>query len=152
MSTNLLCDPIRALAFAVIEEGKLYRWGGKGPDSWDCSGLVTGPIFRAGGPDWRNTHHSQALFDLLRPENAPQAGRLAFYGSSQRGVSHVMWCVGDGRVYGACGGDSSVTTPELARDRGAKAMFRLRVEYRADFLGYRSLQLRTTPNPGAPRV
>jgi cell wall-associated NlpC family hydrolase len=38
----------RAVAFALAQRGKPYRWGAQGPDAFDCSGL-TWAAWRAAG-------------------------------------------------------------------------------------------------------
>ncbi len=49
----------------------------------------------------------------------------------------VAW--GDGRVYGACGGNSDVTSPEIAEAKSAMVQFHKCIPYRHDLLGFRSL-------------
>ena len=41
----------RAVAFALAQRGKPYRWGGEGPGSFDCSGLAWA-AWRAAGLAW----------------------------------------------------------------------------------------------------
>jgi murein DD-endopeptidase len=132
------------LARARRLEGLPYVWAADGPHAFDCSGLVCYCLAEVGGPDWRATHRCQTLWEALPPTREPQPGDLALYGTPGH-ATHVMLVVGDGRVYGACGGDSTTTSPELALQRGARVRYRLKVEYRhgrdgrSDFLGYRSL-------------
>jgi cell wall-associated NlpC family hydrolase len=35
--------PARAVAFALRQRGKPYRWGAQGPHAYDCSGLTWQP-------------------------------------------------------------------------------------------------------------
>lgn len=128
------------ISWCQMQMGKPYTWGAKGPDAYDCSGFVTAGIRACGGPDWRQTHNSQALFDALEPTDTPEPGDLAFYGPPGK-INHVMVHWIDGRVIGACGGDSSTTTAELATARGAAVQFRKQVRYRPDFRGFRRLPL-----------
>lgn len=116
------------------KEGAPYIWAAKGPDTFDCSGLVTWGIQEVGGEDLRPYHNAARLFAELEPTDQPEPGDLCFYGPPGR-INHVMVFVGDGRVYGAAGGNSSTKTPT----KGAKVQFRPKVRYRPDFRGYRRL-------------
>lgn len=137
-----------------------YLWSGKGigkgeehlPLGVDCSGAVTWALWRAGGPDWRATHNTDRLWAELESVANPRPGVLAFYAPlAPKGpgdVEHVMCCTGgwerDGRVrvFGASGGDSTTTTPALARAQNAQVRFRTSHLYRARFCGFRALPLR----------
>lgn len=82
-----------AINFALAQLGEPYAWGGTGPGSWDCSGLVMKAWAAAGislprvvGPQYAATKHISA--SQLQP------GDLVFYGS----MSHVGMYLGKGRV------------------------------------------------------
>lgn len=142
-----LCEPAEFLAQVKIHEGKTYLYSFKGPLFFDCSGLVTYGVLKAGGPDLRDWHNCQRLWENLVPLEQPKPGQVAlvFYGApTDHGphASHVMVVVGDGSVYGACGGDSSTVTVELARRRKAMVRYRPSATYRPGLLGYRLLEYR----------
>jgi murein DD-endopeptidase len=126
--------------------GKPYVWGAKGPDAFDCSGLVTWALKECGGPDWRAFHNAQRLWDVLDVTHSPRAGDLAFYGKSPERVSHVTVCLGDVGcgVLGACGGDRTTTSVEIAKKRGAAVKKKRSHLYRSDFLGFRKNPLKET--------
>jgi murein DD-endopeptidase len=154
-----LVDAARFLFYAFSKEGCSYLWDGKGPNTFDCSGLITWALKAAGGPDWRYTHNAQVLADVLEPCETMLPGEVlvAFYGKDWDHVGHVMVVVGDGRVYGACGGDSRCTTVEKSAARqggGARVRFRGTPDYRPerDLLGFRRLQYRAGLAPGAPHA
>ncbi len=128
------------LEHCIAQEGKPYIWGAKGPDTFDCSGLVTYALHKAGGPDWRATHSSARLFECLPVVTEPEPGDLCFYGSPER-VTHVMVVIGDkiGRVIGASGGNGTCTTLEIAKKIGAAVKFKSGVKYRPDLRGFRRL-------------
>lgn len=130
------------LAWLLKQQDKPYIWGGKGPDEFDCSGLVTAGLFLCGitTKDWRQTHAASTLFDSLDATEKPRPGDLAFYGNPVK-VSHVMVCFGDGRVYGATGGHHSTISIERAKYANACVKFRSAVSYRPDFRGYRKLPI-----------
>jgi murein DD-endopeptidase len=143
--------------------GVPYIWGGKDPGdqveeidrstgklvrSWtrglDCSGLVTHVLWRLGGPDWRQTHNTDRLWDELPETHAPQPGDICLYGlgGSQPNPSHVMlWLGACGVVFGATGGNSDTKTHADAKRHDARVKFKTSHLYRADFLGFRSMPL-----------
>lgn len=138
------------LARAAGLEGSPYLWAAKGRRvgwvggrevlAFDCSGLVTHCLLEVGGPDLRAFHNCQRLWDELPPVETPLPGDLAFYSRTPDGrISHVMVTWGDGRVFGACGGDESTTTLQAASSRGARVRFRKSHLYRTVFRGFRSL-------------
>jgi cell wall-associated NlpC family hydrolase len=140
-------DNIDAWASAPFSDGIAgvpYIWGGKDPATGlDCSGCVTAAgelagIWTAG---FGVTHNAASLAALLSPvaESELQPGDLCFYGPASNAISHVMAWVGDGRVIGASGGDSSCTTIVIARRIGAAVHYRYPVSYRSDLVGFRVL-------------
>jgi murein DD-endopeptidase len=146
--------PDLLLACALLKEGAPYVWGRKGPNVFDCSGLVTWALHQCGGPDLRTTVNSQGLADLMEPVERMPAGEvlLAFYGFNWDHVEHVMFATPDGRAFGACGGGHTTSTVEKARDIGACVRFRPTLDYRPgrDLLGFRRLRYRPgVPTPGA---
>jgi cell wall-associated NlpC family hydrolase len=121
------------------------RHGGETLRCFDCSGLVCYCLRMVGGPDWSASHTADRMWKELPPTPTPRPGDLAFYGQPEQ-ATHVMLWTGDDRVYGACGGNSSTRTIALAQARGARVMFKLRVDYRysrstgkSDLLGFRVL-------------
>lgn len=142
------------VARALTYLGRSYVWGTHGPNTFDCSGLVTRTIRDCGGPDWLATHNTVKLFSMgvlepwlvelerAFPREIPRAvalalqvppGTLVFYGDG--GISHVMVATGDGRVLGACGGDRTTKTPIT----GACVQFRPSIPYRSFVRGFRLL-------------
>lgn len=51
----------KALAFAKKQLGDRYRYGGTGPDAWDCSGLTRG-AWKAAGKKIPRTSQAQSRF------------------------------------------------------------------------------------------
>jgi cell wall-associated NlpC family hydrolase len=110
-----------------------YIWAAKGPDNFDCSGLVTWGFKESGGPDMRLNYNADRLFNLLEETETPRPGDLCFYGHKGH-ASHVMVYIGP-LVYGATGGNSGTHTAVSH----AKVQYRSGVNYRPDLLGYRKL-------------
>ncbi len=83
----------RAIQFAQAQLGDPYVYGGTGPNSWDCSGLVMKSFAAAGvslprvvGPQYAAVRHI--------PMSALQPGDIVFYGD----MSHDGIYVGHGKV------------------------------------------------------
>jgi cell wall-associated NlpC family hydrolase len=84
----------QAIAFAYAQLGKPYQWGGAGPNSFDCSGLV----MRAWGAAGVGLPHSAAGDQGMLPAvslSALEPGDLVFYG---RPAYHVALYIGGGRI------------------------------------------------------
>lgn len=82
-----------AIAFAKAQIGKPYRWGGTGPDAYDCSGL-TGAAWKAAGVSLPRTSQQQYASGNKIPISQAQPGDLVFYGS----LTHVALYIGNGTV------------------------------------------------------
>lgn len=122
---------------ALSKAGSPYIWASKGPDTFDCSGLVTWAIWAAGGIDRRIDYNANRMMQEFDVVDIPATGDLVFYG--QRGspdhASHVMIFMGCGCVYGSSGGNQYTTKPTP----GQCVKYHRSVQYRPDFLGYRKL-------------
>jgi hypothetical protein len=157
------------LAWVVSKENKPYCWpceenhySGKDlkyatyKDCYDCSGLVTAGLYHVtkGRLDWRSTHSAQRLYNAckdiegwnsLDSKHLPPKSELpclAFYGPGKNMITHVVVVMPDGRVIGAGnGGDSTVTTPDIAKKRGARVKFFSNHLYRDDFRGFKKIPL-----------
>jgi cell wall-associated NlpC family hydrolase len=79
---------------ALAQRGKPYVWGGDGPRSYDCSGLVQYAMRRVGVS---LPHSSRMQSQMGRPVSKGnlRPGDLVFF---YRPVSHVAMYVGAGRI------------------------------------------------------
>ncbi|WP_346433713.1 NlpC/P60 family protein [Nonomuraea composti] len=84
-----------ALQFAFAQVGKPYRYGGTGPDSFDCSGL-TQAAWRAAGVRLPRTTYTQWAWGAARrvPLDQLQPGDLLF----SKGLGHMGMYAGGGRM------------------------------------------------------
>jgi cell wall-associated NlpC family hydrolase len=83
-----------AIKYAYAQLGKPYSWGGAGPNSFDCSGLV----MRAWGAAGVSLPHSAAGDQSMLPSvslSSMEPGDLVFYGSP---AYHVALYIGGGRI------------------------------------------------------
>ncbi|MFD4183030.1 C40 family peptidase [Rhodococcus sp. NPDC058514] len=87
---------LAALAAASTQAGKAYRWGGTGPDEWDCSGLVQW-AFRQAGVELPRVSEDQALVGSQIPLTALAPGDVITF----RTADHVGIYAGSGLVFNA---------------------------------------------------
>jgi cell wall-associated NlpC family hydrolase len=98
----------RAVAFALAQRGKPYRWAASGPDAYDCSGL-TWAAYRHAGVTIPRTAAGQLAG--LPPATRPlRPGDLLVYSSSGPTRRHVAMVTGRGRMVEALGAGIPVHT------------------------------------------
>jgi len=102
----------RALAYARAQLGKPYQWGGAGPDSFDCSGLVMMAWAQAG---IYFPHLAQDQYDLTGriPLSALVPGDLVFFGTPDN-VYHVGIYIGSGDM---------IDAPETGQNVSVQSIF-----------------------------
>jgi cell wall-associated NlpC family hydrolase len=91
----------RAVAFALAQRGKPYRWGAQGPHAFDCSGL-TWAAWRAAGVAIPRTAAGQ-LAALPHVRGRLRPGDLVIYPSRGPSGRHVAMVVARGRMVEALG-------------------------------------------------
>ena len=91
----------RAVAFALRQRGKPYRWGAQGPHAFDCSGLIWA-AWRAAGVTIPRTAAGQ-LAGLPRVRGQLRPGDLVIYRTAGPTRRHVAMVVGAGRMVEAPG-------------------------------------------------
>jgi cell wall-associated NlpC family hydrolase len=101
----------RAVAFALAQRGKPYRWGAEGPDAYDCSGL-TWAAWQAAEVAIPRTAAGQ-LAGLPRVPGRLQSGDLVIYRSRGPSRRHVAMVVGGGRMVEAPARGVPVRVTEL---------------------------------------
>jgi peptidoglycan DL-endopeptidase CwlO len=105
----------RAVAFALAQRGKPYRWGAEGPQAFDCSGL-TFAAYRAAGISIPRTATGQlagAGPRLARSRLRP--GDLVFFATSGPTRRHVGLYLGRGRMVEAPNARSVVRVSSIDR-------------------------------------
>jgi hypothetical protein len=86
--------------YASAQLGKPYQWGGTGPDSFDCSGLVM-MAYRAAGIDILRTSEVQWTSEVHIPASQVEPGDLAFFAGSDgttQSPGHVGLVIGGGKM------------------------------------------------------
>ena len=89
-----------AVSFAEAQLGKPYQWGGTGPDSFDCSGLVM-MAYRAAGVDIPRTSQRQWLWGPQVPASHVEPGDLVFFAGADgtpTAPGHVGLVIGSGMM------------------------------------------------------
>lgn len=79
------------------EMGKPYKWGGTGPDSYDCSGLVYS-VYGKLGISLPRTASSQASVGIKVAKEDLEYGDLVFFARDGKNINHVGIYVGDGEM------------------------------------------------------
>jgi cell wall-associated NlpC family hydrolase len=89
----------KAVAYANAQLGKPYQWGGAGPNSFDCSGLVMMAWEQAG---IYFPHLAQDQYNLTQqiPLSSALPGDLIFFGTPSN-VYHVGIYIGNGQMIDA---------------------------------------------------
>ncbi|GII59999.1 hypothetical protein Skr01_00840 [Sphaerisporangium krabiense] len=110
-----------ALQYAFAQVGKPYRYGGTGPDGFDCSGLTL-MAWRAAGVTLPRTAAQQYNWGASRrvPLSALQPGDLLF----ASGLGHVGMYAGDGKMVHAPRTGTVVSVVPLSSYRGIFAAVR----------------------------
>ena len=101
-----------ALLAAESRIGTPYRYGGSGPDAFDCSGLVAYAYQQVGVSVPRTAAQQYALARPV-PRSELRPGDLVFFRSSGREVSHVGIYAGDGQFVHAPQTGGQVRTANL---------------------------------------
>jgi cell wall-associated NlpC family hydrolase len=98
-----------AVAWARAQIGKPYKWGGSGPDGFDCSGLTSQAWLNGGGKAIPRTAAGQYAAATKVPFDSMRPGDLIFWGSSATSIYHVAIYAGGGAMVEAPRAGESVT-------------------------------------------
>jgi cell wall-associated NlpC family hydrolase len=89
------------LDYALEQRGKPYRWGGTGPDAFDCSGIIY-MAYREAGLSIPRTTFGQWPFGVRVSEDDAEPGDLVFFnagpGTSADNPGHVGMVVSKGKM------------------------------------------------------
>ncbi|MGH9250343.1 MAG: NlpC/P60 family protein [Acidimicrobiales bacterium] len=108
-----------AVKAALSKLGYPYVYGGKGPDSFDCSGF-TSWAWRQAGVSLSSSSSAQANQGTRVSVSALQPGDILFYGSP---VSHVAMYIGNGQVVHASNPRTDVTIAPAMQAGGSRKPF-----------------------------
>jgi len=81
---------------ALNQRGKPYRFGGAGPDSFDCSGLVDYAYMLAGMPGLPHSAAALQGMGMSVSRANLQPGDLVFFYGNSSYVDHVGLYIGNG--------------------------------------------------------
>jgi cell wall-associated NlpC family hydrolase len=99
-----------AVDTALAQQGKPYVWGGAGPDSYDCSGLMQ-YAYAAAGISLPHSSSMQSTMGTPVAYSDLQPGDLVFFYTP---VSHVGMYIGNGQMVHAGTSGDVVKVVELA--------------------------------------
>jgi cell wall-associated NlpC family hydrolase len=89
-----------AISYAQQQLGKPYRWGGTGPDAFDCSGLVM-EAYASAGISIPRTADKQWAAGPQIPASQVERGDLVFFAGSKGTAAspgHVGLVISDGQM------------------------------------------------------
>jgi len=104
----------RAASIALQQVGTPYRYGGKGPNGFDCSGLAYYSYAKAGKNIPRTTSGQWSGLSPIDSRNM-RAGDLLFFNISGK-MAHVGIYLGGGRFVHAPSSGKVVSVESLASD------------------------------------
>ena len=110
-----------AVDTALAQQGKPYVWGGAGPDSYDCSGLMQ-YAYRAAGIALPHSSRMQSTMGTPVAEADLRPGDLVFFYTP---VSHVGMYIGNGQMVHASTSGQPVKVTNLAYMPGFNSARRL---------------------------
>jgi cell wall-associated NlpC family hydrolase len=99
-----------AVDTALAQQGDPYVWGGAGPDSFDCSGLMQ-YAYGAAGISLPHSSSMQSTIGTPVAYTDLQPGDLVFFYSP---VSHVAMYIGNGQIVQASTYGQPVQVTDLA--------------------------------------
>lgn len=96
-----------AAKVALAQVGTPYKWAGKAPGGFDCSGLIYYATKQAGVNIGYAT--SAGYYNMGTTVSTPQVGDLVFFKDTYKaGISHVGIYVGNGQMVSAASGGVQV--------------------------------------------
>lgn len=96
-----------AAKIALAQVGTPYKWAGKAPGGFDCSGLIYYATKQAGVNIGYAT--SAGYYNMGTTVSTPQVGDLVFFKDTYKaGISHVGIYVGNGQMVSAASGGVQV--------------------------------------------
>jgi cell wall-associated NlpC family hydrolase len=110
-----------AVNTALAQQGKPYVWGGAGPSSYDCSGLMLS-AYRAAGIALPHSSRMQSTMGTPVAYSDLQPGDLVFFYTP---VSHVGMYIGNGQMVHASTSGQPVKVTNLAYMPGFNSARRL---------------------------
>ena len=112
----------RAVSIALQQVGTPYRYGGQGPDGFDCSGLVHYAYRRAGRSVPRTTSQLWSGAATVPPSDL-RAGDVLFFSIDGK-MQHVGLYIGDDRFVHAPSSGKHVQVASLESDFYSDALIR----------------------------
>ena len=99
------------ISVAADQMGKPYVWGASGPNSFDCSGLVTYALRQAGTSTGRLNaagFSQNSAWEKISFDNLQRGDLIFYYNNSKTRVGHVGIVIGDGMMIDASSSNGKV--------------------------------------------
>lgn len=114
-SSNITPSMEKAINLLKDQVGKPYVWGGNGPESFDCSGLVRYIYKNALGKDLPRVSYEQSKVGQAVDKSDLQVGDLVFFDTMNKGrVSHVGIYIGNNEFIHAANSKKGVIKSTLS--------------------------------------
>ena len=117
----------KMIDFAISNINKPYRWGGNGPNNFDCSGFILACLKVSDYIPANADITAQDIFNYLSNQNWIEKkcrGAICFFGKTRYKITHVGLMVDEYRFLGANGGDSKTVNDIIALEQNAKVDIR----------------------------
>ncbi|WP_026119463.1 C40 family peptidase [Nocardiopsis ganjiahuensis] len=111
----------KAISAAESQKGKPYAWGGTGPDSFDCSGLVQYSFKQAGVSLPRIAHDQVNSGTRVTYANA-ERGDVLYWTDGGGYAYHVAIYLGGGRMIDAPSSGGTISERDVTRHNLAGAV------------------------------
>ena len=113
--SNITPSMEKAINLLKDQVGKPYVWGGNGPESFDCSGLVRYIYKNALGKDLPRVSYEQSKVGQSVDKSDLQVGDLVFFDTMNKGrVSHVGIYIGNNEFIHAANSKKGVIKSTLS--------------------------------------
>lgn len=99
------------ISVAADQLGKPYIWGASGPNSFDCSGLVTYALRQAGSSTGRLNaagFSQNSSWEKISFDNLQRGDLIFYYNNAKTRVGHVGIVIGDGMMIDASSSNAKV--------------------------------------------
>ena len=97
----------KVIEVAKKQLGKPYKWGGNGPDSFDCSGFTSYAYNHGANITIPRVSRDQGNFGTSVSKSNIKAGDLLFFASDGKNINHVALYMGDSQyIHAPSSGDN----------------------------------------------
>lgn len=115
------------IKFGLSHLNKPYRWGGNGPNNFDCSGFILACLKSVDLFPAFVDVTAQDIFNYLSDKNWVEKkcrGAICFFGKTRYKITHIGLMIDEYKFLGANGGNSKTINDKIALEQNAKVDIR----------------------------